>query len=224
MQNDPAQSPDGVTTRDRLLRASLTMFGRHDYDAVSTRQIVELADANISAISYHFGGKHELYLATAEFLAKSIRNGQRPAVDAIMARFDAGDPIACRGLLAEFVDSLARDILAGELAADGAGFIFREQLQPTAAFDILYRELIEPMHDLYARLLACALGKKPGERTVRLMTHALLGQILIFRLGQTTILRRLDITTFAPADVDRITATIVDNTLSAIDAQLAEVG
>ena len=65
-------SPDdpGASTRRRLLQAALRAFGRRDYDAVSTREIVEAAGANISAISYHLGGKQGLYLATAEFLAE----------------------------------------------------------------------------------------------------------------------------------------------------------
>ena len=203
-------------TRERLLSASLKAFGRNDYQAVSTREIVEQAQANISAISYHFGGKEQLYLATAEYLGQSIRNNMQHAIGSISANPGAAE---CRERLSHFIHALAHDILAGELSADAAGFIFREQLNPTAAFDILYRELMEPMQSTYAQLLACALGERPEDKQVKLLTHALLGQILIFRVGQATILRRLDSSSLSTADVKQIATMITQNTLAAIDAR-----
>jgi AcrR family transcriptional regulator len=203
-------------TRERLLSASLKAFGHNDYQAVSTRQIVEQAQANISAISYHFGGKQQLYLATAEYLAQSIRHNMQHAMRSIPANPEASE---CREHLTQFIHALAHDILEGELSADAAGFIFREQLNPTAAFDILYRELMEPMQSTYAQLLSCALYEQPDDKQIKLMTHALLGQILIFRVGQTTILRRLDARALTTPDVTQIATMITQNTLAAIDAQ-----
>jgi AcrR family transcriptional regulator len=218
----PATRPDRTarkSTRERLLLASLQTFGRHDYDAVGTRQIVELADANISAISYHFGSKQELYLATAEYLATSIRGNLETTAAGIRKRLDHASAGTCIDLISELVSALATDVLQGELSDDAAGFIFREQLQPTVAFDSLYRELIEPMHTLFGRLLCCAWQRDAEDREIRLMTHALLGQILIFRLGQATILRRLGSDGYAADDVDQITDRIVANTLAAIDTR-----
>lgn len=217
----PSTAPNETPTRERLLLASLRAFGRNDYEAVSTRQIVEQAETNISGISYHFGGKQQLYLATAEFLARSIRTGQEATLSKIQKQADSADPERCRMLLAELIEVLVRDILAGELSADAAGFIFREQLQPTAAFDILYRELMDPIHDLYARLLACALGLPPDNREIKLMGHALLGQIISFRIAQSTLLRRLESNALATADIAQIADIITHNTLAAIDARLA---
>lgn len=212
----PLTTNSKASTRARLLTASLKAFGHNDYEAVSTREIVEQAKANISAISYHFGGKEQLYLATAEYLAQSIRSNMQHVVDDIPVHADAAD---CRDQLARLIQALVHDILEGELSADGAGFIFREQLNPTAAFDILYRELMEPMQVSYARLLRGLLGERVDEREIKLMTHALLGQILIFRVGQTTILRRLDTRSLTRTDVEQIAALITDNTLAAIDAR-----
>jgi len=222
MPRNPAPDRDSQPTRERLLLASLKTFGHKDYEAVSTREIVELAQANISAISYHFGGKEQLYLATTAFLAQSIRDSLEGVLQAARATPDSVDAGSCRERLVELIRALARNILEGEFSADAAGFIFREQLHPTPAFDILYTELIEPMQRGYAQLLACALGKPADDETIKLTTHALLGQVLIFRIGQTTILRRLDRARFAAKDIDRITTIIIDNTLAAIDARLAQ--
>lgn len=222
MPRNTALDRDSQPTRERLLLASLKTFGHKDYDAVGTREIVELAQANISAISYHFGGKERLYLATATFLAESIRNNLEGVLQQTRVDPNTVDPLVCRERVVELIRALARNILDGEFSADAAGFIFREQLHPTQAFDILYAELIEPMQRGYAQLLSCALGKPADDEAIKLTTHALLGQILIFRIGQTTILRRLDRAHFAAKDIDRITTLIIDNTLAAIDARLAQ--
>ena len=209
-------------TRERLLAASLQSFGHNDYRAVSTREIVELAEANISAISYHFGGKRELYLATAEYLAQAVRQSMAATLNEIQARASNADANSGRELLGELVRTFTDSILQGELSADAAGFIFREQLDPTDAFDILYRELMEPMQTTYATLLGSILGCDPQEPSIKLLTHSLMGQIMIFRLAQTTILRRLGATSFDGDDSRAISDLILRNTFAAIDVRLRQ--
>ena len=220
----PASTPgkSKPDTRERLLAASLQAFGHNDYQAVSTRQIVERAEANISAISYHFGGKRELYLATAEYLAKALRQSMAGPLNEIRARAAKANAEGSRELLGELVRAFTHSILQGELSADAAGFIFREQLDPTDAFDILYRELMEPMQATYAGLLGRILGRDPQEPSIKLLTHSLMGQIMIFRLAQTTILRRLGATSFDGDDTRAISDLILQNTFAAIDMRLRQ--
>jgi AcrR family transcriptional regulator len=61
--------------RTRLLKAALEAFGSRDYEGVSTREIVEMAGANISAISYHFEHKQGLYHATITHLSEILKAG-----------------------------------------------------------------------------------------------------------------------------------------------------
>ena len=79
-------------TRTRLLRASLTTFAQRDFEAVSVREIVERAGANIAAVSYHFGGKQGLYLATAEFLATALHAELGPTLTQTRAGAQTADP------------------------------------------------------------------------------------------------------------------------------------
>lgn len=204
-------------TRERLLLAALKAFGHRDYDAVSTREIVEAADANISAISYHFGGKQQLYVATAGFIAASFRSQLDGQIEAIRGQVDTASVDRCRELLAELIVELVSRMLLGELSADASGFIIREQHNPTAAFDILYEELMQPLQATYALLLGRLLDRPPEARDVVLMTHALLGQALAFRSAQTTVLRRLRQQGFGEDDAAEIGNVIVQLTLAAID-------
>lgn len=49
-----------TTSRDRLIAASLKLFSNKDFHGCSIREICDAAKANISLISFHFGGKEGL--------------------------------------------------------------------------------------------------------------------------------------------------------------------
>lgn len=51
------------STKDAILEVALELFALQGYDATSTRQIAAKSNANLSAISYHFGSKEGLYRA-----------------------------------------------------------------------------------------------------------------------------------------------------------------
>lgn len=193
-------------TRDRLLTAALHAFGSRDYDGVSTREIVQAADANIAAISYHFGGKRGLYRDTVAYLAQRLRSG----VDDLFVRFEpalqGGDRARCADLLCDFLGRFLELMLVDEVGRSAPGIILREQLQPSEAFDILYDTLLQPMHTALARLVACCRGIAPGEREAITMTQALLGQTLIFRVGRTTLLKRLNQSAYTASDIERFKA------------------
>src|SRR3546814_2637825 len=57
---------------DILLRCALDLFGRHGFDGTSTRAIAAAAGKPMSAITYHFGGKEELYVAASRYLSARI--------------------------------------------------------------------------------------------------------------------------------------------------------
>ena len=50
-----------LDTRQKLIQVARKLFARHNYESVSVRMICDEAGTNVSSISYHFGGKEELY-------------------------------------------------------------------------------------------------------------------------------------------------------------------
>ena len=50
-----------IDTRQKLIVVARKLFARYSYESVSVRMICDEADTNVSSISYHFGGKEELY-------------------------------------------------------------------------------------------------------------------------------------------------------------------
>lgn len=48
---------ENLTAKERIFRASISLFAQKGFNAVSTREIVKKAGVNIAMIKYYFGGK-----------------------------------------------------------------------------------------------------------------------------------------------------------------------
>lgn len=57
---------ESASTRQRLIQAARDLFTRKGFDATSVREITRDADANLGAITYHFGSKQALYDAVLD--------------------------------------------------------------------------------------------------------------------------------------------------------------
>lgn len=214
---DTKRGQPRTDTRLRLLRAALAAFGQRDFDAVSIRDIVAAAGVNVAAISYHFGGKRDLYLATADYLAESLHTGLAARLQSIQTALPGSDAVACRRLLGDLLGEFAGILLTDELGGHAPGFVFREQLRPTEAFDILYAKLFAPLHQTMAALVGRARDLAADADETRMVAHALLGQVIAFRAARTTLLRHLGRPTYTADDLDRIAQLLTAMTSAALD-------
>lgn len=196
-------------TRDRLVRAGLTLFSRQGLDGVRTRQLVDEAGVNQSAIPYHFGGKEGVYAAVLEHVAAGI-------VD----RLDLGQPtVACsdeaRAALKSLMQDFVRALLDSETSIAGSLLLAREQLRPTEKFDALYTRLFVPLHTNVADLVADIRNEDRGQRDQVLRAHAVLGQALAFAVAREALLRRLGISALSRKDVADIAEMVGDMAIAA---------
>ncbi len=60
-------------TADQLITAAIDLFSQHGYDGTSVRAITASAEANLGAITYHFGSKEALYDAALARVTEPIR-------------------------------------------------------------------------------------------------------------------------------------------------------
>lgn len=87
-------------------------------------------------------------------------------------------------------------------------FISREQLSPTAAYHLVHEQVISPLHSHLTRLIAAWTGCDANDTRMILHTHALIGEILAFRLGKETILLRTGWTAFDEEKTELINQTV----------------
>lgn len=208
MKNNRKAGPDVCRndnpddTRQRLIQAGLVLFGAQGLDGVSTRQLAETAKVNQAAIPYHFGGKEGVYRAVAMYLVETMGTRLRSLAATAMK---PGDPDQrLRKLLAGFT----RNILQAPDPSSRGGFIIREQLQPTGAFDILYDGFMKPLQDALSSIVAELEGSSVDEASTIFKSHALLGQGLSFGLARQLLFRRLRRASLTRADVEAIAETV----------------
>ena len=215
-----ATAAEADDTRSALIRAGIELFGRQGFDGTSTREIARSAGVNIAGIAYHFGGKAGLHRACGEAIAAIIveRIGSLNLPDGAI---EAMPPEAAEDLVVAAVTGLGRFMLGRPEAEAIARFMVREQMDPTETFEVLYDGLIQPRHERLCRLWARATGEDPASEAVIVAVSAVFGQVMFFRVGRATALRRLGWTTIDEGNVEPIVAAVREATSAFIAARRA---
>ncbi|WES69923.1 transcriptional regulator CecR [Superficieibacter sp. HKU1] len=203
----------GEQAKAQLISAALAQFGEYGLNA-TTREIAAQAGQNIAAIPYYFGSKEDLYLACAQWIADFINAQFQPhteAAEKLLAQ-PVPDKAAIRALILNACENMIA-LLTRDETVNLSKFISREQLAPTAAYRLIHDRVIAPMHTHMTHLIAAFTGLDATDTRTILHTHALLGEILAFRLVRETILLRTGWSQFD----DEKTALIYQTIASHID-------
>jgi AcrR family transcriptional regulator len=203
----------GEDTRQRLIDAALKIFGEYGFDGASTRMLADAAGANLAAIPYHFGSKEGLYRAAAEFIVEKSGREIRPTVEKIelaMQRKKLSRREATAHLH-ELLERFSAIVIGSEFADSFASFVMREQLQPGAAFEILYRGMMRRLMEACAKMLAIALGRRADDPKVIIRTQTLMGEILVFRTSRASVFRQLGWREFSTEQIKMIQAIVHEN-------------
>lgn len=194
--NTPPITSKGEQARSQLIAAALAQFGEYGLHA-TTRDIAAQAGQNIAAIPYYFGSKEDLYHACAQWIADFIGVNFRPLAEMSeqLLSQPSPDKAAIRTLIHQASQNMIL-LLTQDETVNLSKFISREQLSPSPAYQLIHDQVIAPLHGHLTRLIAAYTGRDPHDTQTILHTHALLGEILAFRLGRETILLRTGWTQF----------------------------
>jgi AcrR family transcriptional regulator len=209
--SDEEPRPDrGDLTRQKLLHASIDVFGRLGFDGATTRALARAAGVNLQAIPYYFGGKEKLYLAVAEHIGSMVAvriEGARDRANLRLAqateRRSALELPEARRLLIDILQSLGELFISDE-SEPWARFMIREQMQPTEAFKLVYGRVMKPLLETAQRLVALILAEEPSSEHVRLRTLSLLGGVMVLRTAHAAAMSQLGWTTVGSREVDAV--------------------
>jgi AcrR family transcriptional regulator len=73
----------GERTQARLMDAALDLLAERGEDGVTLRELTDAADANVAAVSYHFGSLKSLFDAAIENALERYMDAQQAAVSAV---------------------------------------------------------------------------------------------------------------------------------------------
>jgi AcrR family transcriptional regulator len=162
---------DGRDTRQRVLEAASEVFAECGYHDATVADICERAGANVAAVSYHFGGKADLYelvwrRAFEEGLRAYPPDGglppDAPAEDRLRARIHA--------LLARMFDDGRTGRFSRLLAA--------EMARPTETLHAVRSEVVGKQVREMTALLREILGEDVPEDRLALCRMSLIHQCL----------------------------------------------
>jgi AcrR family transcriptional regulator len=142
--------------KERILDAAEKLFAHHGFYGVSVRDITEAAEVDVALVSYHFGGKRELFTSLVQRRAE-VLNAERAR------RLDEARSAAAPGVptLEAIIDSFTRPML--ELSArGGAGwksyFELVAQVNNSPEWGpVLLTQHFDPMAEKFVAGLRCAL-------------------------------------------------------------------
>lgn len=183
----------GELAKRQLLEAACEIFGKNGPDSATTRQIAQAAKQNIAAIAYYFGSKEGLYLAVAQYIADLIRIDFEPTVAQLDDFLEKPNPTEHLPLLQKLIiDSFLQyaRLVLDKSSVHISRIMAREQLVPTEAYSLIHQQALSPLLTRVNRLLALYIGLDPTLPKTMLHTHAILGEVLSFRLVRETILRQ----------------------------------
>lgn len=205
-------------TRKVLLATAITLFGRHGFDAVTTRMLAAKAGVNVAAVNYHFGGKEDLYVSAIDHIASMLEPGLRVALDmATRAKSVAGeDPARRANLIAQIVETILTTLLEAPGLKSALPFVLRELFVPGPHFERLYRAVPQRIHETLTDLVAWILGLDPGSEEAIIRTQAVIGQLVVFHLGRPILLRRLGRADYTAADHAEIRRQVTVSVLASL--------
>ncbi|MDX9982092.1 MAG: CerR family C-terminal domain-containing protein [Lentisphaeria bacterium] len=149
----------GTTTPERVLHAAYGLFAAKGYEGTTTQDICNLAQANIAAVNYHFGGKENLYRAVWEYGDAQARRRQEEGIP-------AGSPPEER--LRRFIELRVQALLGEDETGWFGQLVHREMASPSPLQEELHERFLRPRHQWFRALVREIVGEGVSDQEVRL--------------------------------------------------------
>lgn len=204
----------GEQARQQLIHAATELFGELGLKGATTRDIAQRSGQNIAAITYYFNSKEGLYLAVAQQIADFIQQTFSPLAQEI-------DQFIQQPIHAQTAEQQLHFIRRGLLefshlmtqpeTLNISKIMAREQLSPSDAYPLIHMQAIAPLHQKLNLLLAAFIGADASATKTILHTHALIGEVLAFRMGRETIRRQAGWLDIGEAESEMINQVLIEH-------------
>ena len=217
MKKDQRETGRGAKTMEQLLEAGLEAFARFGPDGVSTRQLAKMAGVNSAAIAYYFGSKEGYYLAVVRHLLNDRLGAGYGLVSQMLGELsESRTSDQAELIFRRMLHTMAIIVMTNPNAIYMASINTREQLHSTEAFELIYQDAVLPLHTFFSNVVGAVMGKDADDPEAIIRGHALLGQIIMFRVAATTICRRLGWEDITLERAEHIAGILVDMACRAI--------
>ena len=218
------RSERGKKTKEQLLKAGVEVFAKFGPEGITTRLLAKAAGVNIAAIQYYFGGKENYYFAVVKYLVEKLSKPFLSMLADISEQFESSNrkPEDAEIFLIQLFRNLVKTILLNPEARFFASISSREHLNPTPAYEIIYNT-ISKIHNVLSKLIGNILGIPSDSPEAVIRAHTLLGQVMFFRIGASTLCRRLQWDTIEEEHANLIATIITEMACRSIGIEPSKI-
>lgn len=174
-----------TNTKEKILRAAIKVFAHKGYNAATVREIgIEAGAANISAVTYHFKGKENLYRAVLEFMFEDA-NKFIPKETLGANQLEPEEQL--RFFILMYMKIIY--VIDTKLDADLASIFSKEVTHPSAFLSEMVKKHITPSCEELQKILIGILGKKAPFEVIRRCEDSVMGQIYYQQFAWPLIIR-----------------------------------
>lgn len=167
-------SRNDINTKTALLEAAVRVFAAKGFASATVREICQLANANVAAVNYHFGGKDALYTAVLEHVI-----GRRTE---LFRRGDHNPDATPEERLAAYIRRKLHDIYTLDgtsgMASDHWSIFLMEVANPSENLNFLVEQYVQAAVEELRGIVAEILGVAPVEQVVQDSALSIWGQLL----------------------------------------------
>ena len=168
----------GLRTRTRLMDAALDLLADRGEDSVSLRDLTDAAQANVAAVSYHFGSLKSLCDAAIEHALERYLDAQQEAVSALAPESTLEE------LAAAFARPMISALVVGGRELSIMRIVARAAIDPPQRWDRLTPRFDRIRGDMVRVLRANVPGVKHQELIFRTRAAAgLLNWLVLAPVG-----------------------------------------
>jgi TetR/AcrR family transcriptional regulator, regulator of cefoperazone and chloramphenicol sensitivity len=211
MTSAAARQPNGhvarsAETRARLIEAAMEVFGNYGLDGASTRTLTDHAQVSLAAISYHFGGKRELFHAAAVCIA-DYGTTLMDEIDEQLRLEPAASP---HQRIEQITRLFCRAIIGGSEPQTWVDFFVRCGKEAPREFDLIYSNIFGRFESMLTRAIAGLSGEDPDDETLRLRVTAIIAPIMAFRTNRQALLDRFRWPSLSPERIAQLETVILE--------------
>lgn len=209
-------------TPSKILLAALAEFGNAPAKNVGTRDIARRAGVNISAISYYFNGKDELYselinhiIAFMEKVSEEFRGRfaeLKANPSAAAARALLRDYVSWRIMCMENKNSVFKSMIS---------IVLREEFNNTRHFKKIYERVFSKTDAMLQESITMAMGGKVAPERAKIISVALTGAIMRFNAVPDSVLKTLGWESLEARRLSKISGCVLDMLDGILDSERA---
>lgn len=201
---------ENLNTPSRIIMVALSEFGDKPFSLVSVSDITNKAKCNVSAVSYYFGGKNELYFELINQVIDYLRTIEQPFWDRFIALRDKPSASEAREILRDyFTWRMQATQMSGHAQKSIFSLIAREEIHEGKFFGLIYERFMREHNCFLAGAIEMASeGCLEGDEA-KIAAMAFVSQIIRFTASKEYLRLNMNWDSLDDAKIKKICDTLL---------------